>query len=264
MFSELFLFQLFLSFLIGGLAVAIAITIAEKFGSKIGALVLSLPTTSLVGFLFIGIVNSVEIVQKAVPFGIVGMALHLVFVSFFLVSFQKLGRKALILDVILWLGLAFLITNFLELEILASLGVYFVLYVISNAYFNGKKVEEVKESSKTDKKIFLSRVVFAGLMISFAVFLSKVLGAEWGGIFTMFPASTTSSLWMLANGYKKEFVNAVANRMLFFSVNFIVYTLAVYFFFEMFGIFWDVWNLDWDFGFIFSYSNLCLFAECSF
>ncbi|MBI5047270.1 DUF3147 family protein, partial [Candidatus Micrarchaeota archaeon] len=139
MFSELFLFQLFLSFIVGGLAVATAITIAEKFGSKIGALVLSVPTTSLVGFLFIGIVNSVEVVQKAVSSGIVGMALHLVFVSFFLLSFQKLGRRALVLGIVVWLILAFLSTTFLKLDILGSLGVYFGLYLLSNWYFNGKR-----------------------------------------------------------------------------------------------------------------------------
>lgn len=238
MISELFIFQLFLSFIVGGFAVAIAISLAEKLGSKVGALILSIPTTSLVGFFFIGLTNSPEFVVQAIPFGTIGLTLHLVFVSVFIITFDKFGgKKALAISLVSWLILASLALNYLKFDLMSSLVVYLSLYAITNFYFNRKKSQNISEKPITNTQIFFYRIIFAGLMISFAVALAKFFGPGWGGLFAMFPASTISSLLMLTNGYKKEFVKSVASKMLIFSINFVVYFLAIYFLYQMLGIY---------------------------
>ena len=50
---DLFWIKLILSFFIGGTYIAFTIWIAEKFGSKIGGIILGLPSTTLVSLIFI-------------------------------------------------------------------------------------------------------------------------------------------------------------------------------------------------------------------
>jgi len=77
-----------ISFIVGAFWVTAATILAEKKGSKIGGLLASMPSTALVGLLFIGIVSGRQAAITAttlmpVTFGISGIFL------FFLRSFHK-------------------------------------------------------------------------------------------------------------------------------------------------------------------------------
>ena len=51
--NSIFLFKLFLSFIVGGLYIALTIRISERIGSRIGGLLIGLPSTLLVSLIFI-------------------------------------------------------------------------------------------------------------------------------------------------------------------------------------------------------------------
>ncbi len=237
MFSNLFLLQLFLSFVVGGTVISLSVFMAEKFGPKLGAVILSLPSTSLVGFFFIGLTNSPTIVTTVVPFSIVAMAIYLVFLSFFILICEKFGKIALIVAIIFWFFLALLILKLSTLSLLAATLIFLFVYAIANLYFRNKKFESKVEKPATSVSTFLFRSLFGGLIISTAVFLSKTVGPDWAGLFVMFPAATISSYAIFSASYKKEFVLSVAIKMLPLSLVIVFYALLVYFAYPFLGIY---------------------------
>ncbi|MBN1224817.1 MAG: DUF3147 family protein, partial [Candidatus Aminicenantes bacterium] len=52
--TKIFLIKLVLSFFVGGAWVAAATLIADKYGTKIGGIIIGLPSTLLVSLFFIG------------------------------------------------------------------------------------------------------------------------------------------------------------------------------------------------------------------
>ncbi|MBI5227950.1 DUF3147 family protein [Candidatus Micrarchaeota archaeon] len=221
----------------GGTAVSLAIFMAEKFGPKLGAVILSLPTTSLVALFFIGLSNSPDFVTGVTPFSIVGMSIYLVFLSFFILAAERLGKIALALVIPFWFALAFTVLKLPAPDLVLATVSFLTIYAIANFFLNGKKYDSKIEKPVTGIQIFLVRSLFGGLVISTAVFLSKISGPELGGLFTMFPATTISSYGIFANSYKKEFVLSVATKMLPFSLVIVFYALAVNFFYPPLGIY---------------------------
>lgn len=234
---DTFLLNLLASFIVGGFAVALATTIAERMGSKAGAILLSIPTNSLVAFFFIGLTNSIDFVRAAVPFSIFGMAINVVFISSFILLLERFGRSALAIALVSWFALALVVINFSISDLAAALLVFFLAYLAASLYFNRKAKAELPERVPSSSLVFVSRIVFAGFVISISVFLSKTLGPVWGGLFTMFPAANTSSFWILVNTQKKDFVASIAMKMLKLSPAFVFYTLAVYAVYPILGLY---------------------------
>lgn len=234
----LFILQLALSFGLGGLVVAVAITIAERLGPKTGAILLSLPTNSLVGFLFVALATSVPFVQATIPFSLIGLCVFIVSVSVFLsASGRWAPRKALLVSLGVWLALAAFVLGFLHsLDLSGALMLVIPSYVLANLYF-GRLPSAPKEPGSDSRPIFLQRMLFAGSLIALVVFMAKTLGPAWGGLFTVFPVSTFSSYWLLGRDHSPAFMRALSARMLRLSGVFVAYTCAIYFLFPVLGIF---------------------------
>jgi uncharacterized membrane protein (GlpM family) len=75
----------------------------------------------------------------------------------------------------------------------------------------------------------LFRSVFAGSVIALALLLSKFIGPVWGGLFAVFPAAFSSSLYLLSKKHGFEFVSAVTRTMPFGSIGTAIFAIALYF-----------------------------------
>ena len=234
--TELFAIQLVASFIIGGFVIALAITAGEKFGPKIGGIILMIPSTSLVSFFFIGLVNSKEYIQNIVPFSIIGMAIFMVFIGVFIAFVEKFGKGAIGISLLVWFLLAFLALAFPITNLGIALIIFLGVYLAINIYF--KKNEMIaRVKPLTNSKIFIYRMLFAGTTVSCVVFLSKTLGPAWGGLFTMFPAATMTSFWLMLSEYPKEFARSVALKILAPSIIITLYATAAYFIYPLVGIY---------------------------
>lgn len=231
--------RLLLSFIFGGLAIAIALSIAERFGGKIGALALMLPTNSLVAMFFIGLTLSVGAVQKAIPFAFVSLGAYMVFVCAFILFSPKLGgKKALLAGIGAWAVVALPSLVLRSLDFVGGLAIFGAIFVLAVLLFPARDNETKKSGTdKFSKKGFLYRCGFAGGVVCLAVFLANAIGAELGGLFSMFPASTFSAYWLLLQKHDAEYVSGLARRMLPFNLNFIVYCTAVFVAYQAFGIY---------------------------
>src|SRR3989338_7591097 len=95
---DLFFVKLILSFIVGGSWLAFTLWISEKFGSKIGGIIIGLPSTTLVSLLFIAWTQDSSAAVAAVVIIPAVTAVSLIFSYAFVALYkEKLGiAKSLI------------------------------------------------------------------------------------------------------------------------------------------------------------------------
>ena len=225
---DVFWLKVLLSFLVGGSYIAFTIWVSEKFGSKLGGVLIGLPSTSLVSLAFIAWSQGVPAAVATVPVipAVFGASCSFVAV-FFLLQKRGVGNAFAIA-----LGLWFVLTSsfvFLKLESLAlSVGIGILLSAAAiNALssFPHRKLPNT-HSPKTE---FLFRSAFAGGVVACAVILAKFAGPLWGGVFAAFPAAFSSSVFLLSRKHGAEFAGSVARTMPYGSLSTMAFVLAFYF-----------------------------------
>lgn len=170
--------------------------LAEKFGSKIGGIIGGLPSTAFVAFFFIGLTQSPQIASQATtafPLAYSVTGLFLVFIAVF-------SKKAFLLPLFgalsIWFFLSALIIFFKIDDFFISLLAYSLIFFFSFQTLEKKlKIASVKRIEiRYSLPQLLGRAAFSGVMIAFAVFMGKVGGPIFGGVFSAFPAVFVSVL----------------------------------------------------------------------
>jgi len=233
---DVFYFKLLLSFLVGGAYIAFTIWLSEKFGSKIGGIVIGLPSTSLVGLLFIALTQGNAAAVLAVPIMPAVAGVNSIFVALFILLHKFGWKQALAVAFVFWLAASlFLVT--LPLDSLAlSLAIAAALYAISAGYlcrFPHRKAA-ARHSSAGE---FLLRAVFAGTVVASAVLLARANGPLWGGVLSNFPAAFTCTLILISRKHGEDFTASVGRTMAFASIAAVSFSVAFYFLVLPLGLF---------------------------
>ncbi len=224
---DLFGIQIALSFIVGGLYIATSIRIAEAFGPKWGGLIIGLPSTSLVSFVFIGLTQDVQAVVNATPIVPLAFGVNALFVLAF-VHLYRHGWKAALLGALLFWAAIIVPVTWLGLnDLLISLAG--ALVCIAMALHWGKTIPSRKtEKNRFSNKDFLFRAAFSGFIIASAVFLAKTQGPIWGGLMAGFPAAFLSSMLLLSRRHGIGFAASVAKSMPLGNLASIGFVLAAY------------------------------------
>lgn len=191
----MFTLQLILSFVVGGLFIALQTLIAERVPLAWRGIVLTLPSTMAMGLLFIGLTKSPQDVVETVKVIPASEGIAYVYFVFFILLTTRLNLiLSLIGAIISWAFLAFAILKFPPPNFLVS--ILYLAVTIIPTYLIIIRLPQV-----TNLKIFpinlkhiTVRSLLGGTIIALAVFLSKTLGNTWGGLFATFPAVFTSTL----------------------------------------------------------------------
>ena len=232
---DVFLLKLLLSFLVGGFYIALTIWISEKYGSKLGGLVIGLPSTSLMGLLFIAWTQNDAAAVFAVPIMPAVAGVNSIFVLLFLLLYKKGWKKALAGAFAFWLA-ANLFLVLLPMDSLwLSLALAAVLYAISASWLSRFPHRKLS-AQRTSGREFLIRSVFAGAVVVVAVVLAKALGPLWGGVFSNFPAAFTSALILVSRKHGEDFTASVGRTMAFASIAAVSFALAFYFLVPVAGL----------------------------
>lgn len=187
--NNLFLIKLLISFFIGASWATGSTVIADRYGSKIGGLLVGLPSTTMFSLFFIAWTQSPKIAYQATTVMPVIGAGSTLFILTYIVFAKKSFWFALISAIFVWFGISALILlikfqNFF-------LSVIINLFVLLFCFFIIEKV--LKLPSQKGKKIIYTpgalifRAVFSGLIISGAALIAKLGGPIIGGIFSTFP-----------------------------------------------------------------------------
>lgn len=218
-----------ISFLLGGAWVGMATILADKLGSKIGGLLLGLPSTIAFSLFFIALTQNPQTAASATTIEPVSEGVCYLYILTYILLAKKNFWIALLVSLAVWLTIALALIKIGFDSYSLSLISYAALLVI--AYWLIEHVFKVK--SLPGRKINYTlraiggRGIISGSVIASAAVLGKIGGPIWGGAFSVFPAAFTSTLLITYLAHGIEFSIATIKSALFGSVSVIVYSVVV-------------------------------------
>jgi uncharacterized membrane protein (GlpM family) len=213
-----FVLKVILSFLVGGAYVTGVIWLSERLGSRVGGAVAGLPSTILVGLVFIDITegtNATRSAAKIVP--LIFMA-TLIYGLSFLVAIRNFkephrGIKASVAAAIAWLvivlPLKFVFENkpFLTICLAAALGLLAFIYLFRN--FSSTLPKKIP----LPQYIHVFRFFIGGTIIAAAVVAARIAGPVWGGVVSSLPALLGTVLYFLDKSQGDKFIEGFIRRL---------------------------------------------------
>jgi len=236
--DNIFVIKVLSSFFIAGTWIALSTVLAERFGSKIGGLISNLPSNILISLLFIALVNDISYVTNA----IVSIPIGIAICTLFLVIFIKLLKYNLYIatsiSVIFWFAIAILSSYIKSGNLIINLTIYLAILILSIIYL--EKVLRIPTTQNSKKRYstlqIVFRVVFSGSIVASIVTISKFCNPHFTGIFSTFPAMLLSTMVILSINQGNKFAQSTGKILTLSLSNIVIYVLAVYFTYPIFGI----------------------------
>jgi uncharacterized membrane protein (GlpM family) len=231
------LYHTILPFIISALVVIFITIIAEKYGTKTGGVLGTLPSTIIIAFLFIALDKGTQFAVQSVSVVPAEMGINLIFLLTFTLLSEKKLPTALIGSLLTWTACTVLLYYINPNSILLSLGFYLLCFTVTFLYLDQKK----KITSHGTLKVrytplkLLSRSLIAGTVIAIAVTFSN-LGTTISGIFSVFPAIFLSTMLISLREHGPMFTNAMAKGMIYGSPSVVSYSIAIHYLYPSIGI----------------------------
>lgn len=232
------LIQFLIPFLIASMVVVGVTVIAEKFGTRMGGILGTIPSTIIVAFVFISLNQGEEFASRASAVVPAEMAINLIFLFSFSILSKGGAFKALGISLSIWLVLSSILL-IVEIEsVLVSVAIYsstlVVLFVLMERVLKTRSRGSVKVEYTAGKIAF--RGLFAGVIIGTTVILSNV-GEVISGIFSVFPAIFLSTMLITLKEHGSSFSGGIGKSMLLGSQTVVVYAVSVHFLYPEIGMF---------------------------
>jgi hypothetical protein len=230
-------FQTIVPFIASALMVILITVIAEKFGTKIGGILGTIPTTIIIAYIFIALNRGVDFASASIAVVPAEIGINILFIFITVVLIKRSIFKAFAVSFTFWAFASFILwyTN-LE-NVFISIPIF--LFSMIGTFIVLEKKNQVKSISKkmvhyTIKKI-MYRGILAGLVISISVLLSNV-GPVLSGIFSVFPAIITSTMIICYYEHGPDFASGMAKSMIFGSTSVMSYAVTIHFTYPIYGI----------------------------
>lgn len=234
-----FLVKLAASFVVGGVWIALVTVAAEKYGSRLGGLIGGLPSTAAVSLLFIGVTQSPRAGSEAAAVLPLAMVASGVFVIVYLASIGRGFATAYVASLGGWFATALGVAAAGGLDYLLSLAIWLGATVLF--YFIAEKAMRISSTAKIpvvySAPMLALRACFSGAVVAFAVFMGKLGGPFYGGIFAAFPAVFTSTLYITYRTGGGGFSRAVAKSVMVSGmINVTVFAAAIKYLYPALGL----------------------------
>jgi len=231
------LLEIALPFILSAIVVILITVIAEKYGTKIGGILGTLPSTIVVAFIFIAINKDLNFASESASVVPAELGVNLIFLFLFAFFVRHSVYLAFFTAFLAWTVLSGLLILFDFTNIYLSLLIFFLTLVFT--FFTLERVKKVLSQKKvvvhyTTLKILI-RGIFAGIIIAFAVYLSNV-GTVISGIFSVFPAILTSTMIICYKEHGPDFAAGLAKSMIFGITSVAVYATSIHFLYPEIGI----------------------------
>lgn len=234
----MFTIKLILSFFIGGAYAILASVAVDKFGSKIGGIIGGLPSTILLGILFIAWTQNTAASVESMTLipAVIGVA------CFFLIAYVIFVKRgiwvAFIMAYFVWFIFAFGLLAFPHITFLVSNIIFCVCFVITYIFITHiNKIKSAKGNTVvyTPKLLFL-RGFLTGSVVALSVFIAKVGGPIVGGIFTTFPTLFPSILLIAYFSHGADFTLSVSKSSLFAWISSTIFVIVARYTYILFGV----------------------------
>lgn len=238
-----------ISFLAGGLLITVLTLLAERAPARIAGLIVTFPSTIVLGLFFLGRLSGAETVAAMVP----GLFIPLGLVAFAPVLYcyaailmEKAGRRrlpgvagTLLLSVAAWLLLVLPVVRFKVRGVVPGLLVYGTLVLLAIFLLRARRtaaLHQIRPRFTFGELAF--RAVSTGSVIGLSVFLGKTLNPTAAGIVTMFPVATFSTLAILHRTFPPGSLFVLMRRAPVGSLSLLLYAVSVQALFPRFGVWW--------------------------
>lgn len=216
MLTNVFLFELLVTFVVGSCWIYLTVLAGLKFGSKTGGFIGGLPSTALIAFFFIGFTQSPEIASAATTVFPLAISIS----GLFLVVFAALAPKGFKLALFTGIGFWFLMSATIFLLRVQNFAVNLIIYavVMIFAFLVLEKYLLIKSVSQKNTRPSLKqlalRSVFGGFVVTFTVLTERTAGPVIGGLFAGFPAMFISTLIISYKAHGIGFARAMTKPMM--------------------------------------------------
>jgi len=230
-------YEFLIPFLLSALVVILISIIAERYGTKTGGIIGTLPSTIIIAFLFIAFNKGVTHASESVAVVPAEMGVNLLFLLIFTLYASRSTATALSISLTAWalLSLSLFLLNMNNIFI--SLGLFILAFCV--ALFILERVKKIPSMGSTHVRYtpmkILLRGFLAGVVIAFAVLLSNV-GAVLSGIFSTFPVIFLSTMMITVREHGPKFAGGMAKSMIFGSPSVVSYAIVIYFLYPLYGI----------------------------
>lgn len=232
------IYHTIIPFLLSAIVVILITIIAEKYGTKTGGVIGTLPSTIIIAFLFIALDKGVQFTSESVAVVPAEMGVNLIFLLLFALLSQRNITVALTGSLFGWTILTILIYYTNLTSIVISLAVFLICFLLAFLILDKKKKITSQNTIKvhyTPLKL-LGRSLIAGIVIAIAVTFSNV-GVILSGIFSVFPAIFLSTMLISSREHGPQFTGAMAKGMIYGSPSVVSYAVGIYFLYPLSGIF---------------------------
>ena len=237
--EPLFLFQLLITFLVGGLWLTGATLLAEKFGSKIGGVIAGMPSSIVIALFFIGWTQTPMAAAQATVVVPLIMGIDGLFIVTYVALVRRSFPLALLSSLLVWVCFSFALVlihfaNF-ALSLIGFLCLLLLSYGIMEYVLHVKSLAGRRTSLSFSK--VLIRGLVSGLIITLAVAFAKLGGPLIGGVFAAFPAVFLSTMILTYVAQGQAFSASVMKTLLLSgTINTTVYASAVRFLYPLLGL----------------------------
>lgn len=233
-----FTFKIIISFIAGGLFIALQTLIGERVRGFLRNVILTIPSTMALGLIFIGITKTPNDVVETARIIPAALASDYLFVTIFALLSAYGLFFSLAGSFFAWTLGAFLILKFPPETFLTSIFIYGLPLIIIG-YLIVRILPQVPDLKPFPMNIkhIIFRSFIGGSVIALVVILSNTLGNIWGGLFSAFPAVFTSTFIIYTQLQGKKVIPSVS-KSLFFpgSIGLIIYALVAAITFPIWGI----------------------------
>ncbi len=231
------LIQIVLPFILSACIVISVTLIAEKFGTKVGGILGTLPHLIIIAFVFIAMNKGEDFAARAAVVVPAEMGINILFLFVFAHYSHQPVFHALGLSLIIWL----ILSSLLVLSDFSNIFLSILLYVLcwGYAYIMFENVKKIGSVGKVKVRYtwgkLAGRGTLAGMVIAFSVFMSNI-GSVFSGIFSVFPAMFLSTMVISRREHGPDFVRGLAKAMIFGTPSVMSYAVWVHFFYPIYGI----------------------------
>lgn len=232
--------QIIISFLVGGLFIGLQTIVAERVPLRWRGIVLTIPSTLALGLFFVGFTEAPEVVPEAIRIVPAGTGTAYIFA----LAFAFLSQFSLLLSLIgallIWAAAAAILMLFPPENFILSIFIHGAPLMII-AYLLIRKLPQATKLTPVPAnwKHIGIRSLIGGSILGIVVILTNTLGALWGVMFSMFPATFTSTFLIYYHVHGKKIIPSVAKSLFLPGIiGFLIYAWIASITFPVWGIWW--------------------------
>lgn len=234
---NLLIYQILLPFLLSALVVILIMHLAEKYGTKTGGIIGTLPSTIVIALIFLAINKNQNFASISAIIIPAELGVNIFFLLIFSILIKKSAFHAFFISMLSWTILSIFLIILNINNIIISMMIYIVslfsALIIVEKIFKIKSIKII--TIKYDFKKIILRGVLAGIVITIAILLSNV-GPIFSGIFSVFPAIIISTMYISYKEHGPDFSAGLAKSMIIGISSVACYSFSIHYFYQYFDI----------------------------